>query len=121
MTQHDFSALGVHPTCSVSMISSGPAAPEDPSDLTQYARTQYVIPGSKSVASPSGPDTVVLLAPAAQSSSICFHSSLYLAIDDTGLNLTEIVVSVASINSSFGPVGTDMAAILLLIQNLNFK
>ena len=37
--------VGVHPTCSVSRISSGPASP--PFD----SRMQYVVPGSKSAAS----------------------------------------------------------------------
>lgn len=97
--QHDFSAFGVQPTCSVSMISSGPADPLDPSDFRQYARTQYVIPGSKSVASPAtglpslSTETVVLrTAPDVQTSSTFFHSNWYLVTDETGLNCTEIVV-----------------------------
>ena len=96
MTQQDFSAFGVHPTCSVSMMSSGPNDPLDPSELKQDTRRQYVIPGSKSVASPvtSLPLTerVMLLDPEPQPCSICFHSNSYLSIDDTGLNWTEMVV-----------------------------
>lgn len=98
MTQQDFSAFGVHPTCSVSTISSGPADPLDPSDLKQETRTQYVIPGSKSTASPATSlpslwtERVVVLAPAVQSCSIFFHSNSYLSIDETGLNWTEMVV-----------------------------
>lgn len=49
---HDFSLFGVHPTCSVSMINSGPAVPFDPPESRQKDRTQYVIPGSKFMASP---------------------------------------------------------------------
>jgi len=124
MTQHDFSAFGVQPTCSVSMINSGPAFPLDPSEFRQEARTQYVIPGSKSIASPvtilPSPATDKVVFPAGlgvHCCSICFHSISYLSIDETGLNCTEIVVSVASINSSFGP-GTDMIAGLGFVSDM---
>lgn len=94
MTQQDFSACGVHPTCSVSMMSSGPAAPLDP-PTKQYTRMQYVIPGSRSVATPviSLPSLfkAVLLAPS-QPCSIILYSSSYLSTDETGLNCTEMVV-----------------------------
>jgi hypothetical protein len=51
-TQHvEESALGVHPTCSVSTISSGPNVVADEASV-RSSRRQYVLPGSKSVASP---------------------------------------------------------------------
>ena len=98
MTQHDFSAFGVHPTCSVSIISSGPGDPFDPSELKHEDLTQYVIPGSKFVTSPVNrlpslpTETIILRTPDAQSCSICFHSNSYFSIEGTGLNITEMVV-----------------------------
>lgn len=102
MTQQDFSACGVHPTCSVSTIRSFPGAPLVPSDAMQYTRRQYVAPGSKSTASPftnppSG--TSVMLVADAQSCSNRLYSNWYLSATETDLNCTEMVVCKKEKNS----------------------
>ena len=97
IVQQDLSAFGVQPTCSVSMINSGPATPFVP-EVEQKARTQYVIPGLRSPAStltvlcPDLAETVVDPATFVQSCSTSFHCISYVSIDDTGLNCIAIVV-----------------------------
>jgi hypothetical protein len=49
-TQQPELPLGVHPTCSVSIISSDPGVPGWPLASLTLNRTQYVVPGSSGAA-----------------------------------------------------------------------
>jgi hypothetical protein len=49
-TQQPELSLGVHPTCSVSIISSDPGVPGWPLASLTLNRTQYVVPGSSGAA-----------------------------------------------------------------------
>jgi hypothetical protein len=98
-TQQPELSLGVHPTCSVSIMSSDPGVPDWPLASLTLNRTQYVVPGSSGAAwalqvlLPTSTDTVLLLRPPSHCVETSFHSSSYvIPVCVRGLNLTVMSV-----------------------------
>ena len=99
--------LGAQPTCSVSIINSDPGSPRPPFDATQTNRTQYVVPGCKSLASawhfffPLDPAATEVDDASVQPCSIFFHCNSYFVIDAMGLKSTTIDVCISAMGKIF--------------------
>jgi hypothetical protein len=88
--QHPFLACGVHPTCSVSSINSGPGSMLPSIDAK---RMQYVVPGCKSsISAEVANDFNSLLAADSHGCGCSFHCNLYFAVESGETNSTFIVV-----------------------------